>query len=195
LDTQQKNLKIPKKKRGRPECSTSIAHKLDSLAIRRFDSAGYNASQAEQLGFKTQNRDLSSNPTASFSAGVAAAEKQLTELHNFFQYVTVHTPEGRSNWTGSVSGDIVGGVSKPKHLVIPPELEGEMTPGVKAFVLMLLERIAELEARVEELSKRDPKLTPENSSLPPSSQHPHAKIQDIQCQRESEATRGSAWTS
>jgi transposase len=50
-----------------------------------------------------------------------------------------------------------------------------MTPAVKAFVLMLLERIAELEAKVEELSKRDPKLTPENSSLPPSSEHPHAK--------------------
>ncbi|MBT5706949.1 MAG: hypothetical protein HOI66_11575 [Verrucomicrobia bacterium] len=86
LDTQQKNLKTPKK-RGRPKCSTSIAHKLDSLAIRRFDSAGYNASQAEQLGFKPQNRTLLSNPTANFSDAVAAAEKQLTELHNFFSFV------------------------------------------------------------------------------------------------------------
>ena len=50
-----------------------------------------------------------------------------------------------------------------------------MTPAVKTFVLMLVKKIAELEAKVEELSKRDPKLTPENSSLPPSSEHPHAK--------------------
>ena len=32
-----------------------------------------------------------------------------------------------------------------------------------------------MEAKVEKLTKRDPKLTPDNSSLPPSSQHPHAK--------------------
>ena len=57
-----------------------------------------------------------------------------------------------------------------------------MTPAVKAFVLVLLGRIEELEgkvqeleAKVEKLTKRDPKLTPDNSSLPPSSQHPHAK--------------------
>ena len=74
------------------------------------------------------------------------------------------------------------GVSKPPHLIIPPELEKEMTPAVKAFVLVLLGRIEELEgkvqeleAKVEKLTKRDPKLTPDNSSLPPSSQHPHAK--------------------
>ena len=74
------------------------------------------------------------------------------------------------------------GVSKLPHLIIPPELEKEMTPAVKAFVLVLLGRIEELEgkvqeleAKVEKLTKRDPKLTPDNSSLPPSSQHPHAK--------------------
>jgi hypothetical protein len=73
-------------------------------------------------------------------------------------------------------------VSKPQHLIIPPELEKEMTPAVKAFVRVLFGRIEdlegkvqELEAKVEKLTKRDPKLTPDNSSLPPSSQHPHAK--------------------
>lgn len=52
-------------------------------------------------------------------------------------------------------------------LTIPPELEAEMTPAVRAFVEMLLSRIDELETRLGK--------TPENSSLPPSSQHPHAK--------------------
>lgn len=51
---------------------------------------------------------------------------------------------------------------------IPPELEAEMTPAVKAFVLALLDRIEKLEEQVQ-------KLTPRNSSLPPSTEHPHAK--------------------
>jgi len=50
---------------------------------------------------------------------------------------------------------------------IPPELADEMTPAVRAFVESLLGRIADLEARLG--------MTPQNSSLPPSSQHPHAK--------------------
>lgn len=48
---------------------------------------------------------------------------------------------------------------------IPPELADEMTSAVRAFVESLLGRIAELEARLG--------MTPQNSSLPPSSQHPH----------------------
>jgi transposase len=51
---------------------------------------------------------------------------------------------------------------------IPAELEAEMTPAVKAFVLSLLERLDAAEAALQ-------KLTPRNSSLPPSSEHPHAK--------------------
>lgn len=43
-----------------------------------------------------------------------------------------------------------------------------MTPAVKSFALMLIERIEQLEAQLQ-------KLTPRNSSLPPSSEHPHAK--------------------
>jgi len=51
---------------------------------------------------------------------------------------------------------------------IPPELEAEMTPAVKAAFLALLDRIEYLEAQLS-------KLTPRNSSLPPSSEHPHVK--------------------
>jgi len=51
---------------------------------------------------------------------------------------------------------------------IPPELEAEMTPAVKAAFLALLDRIDQLEAQVQ-------KLTPRNSSVPPSTEHPHAK--------------------
>ncbi len=47
-----------------------------------------------------------------------------------------------------------------------------MTPAVKAFVELLIDhyetRIADLEIEIQ-------KLTPQNSSLPPSTQHPHAK--------------------
>ncbi len=50
---------------------------------------------------------------------------------------------------------------------IPAELDAEMTPAVRAFVESLLARIEQLEARLG--------MTPENSSLPPSSRHPHAK--------------------
>lgn len=49
---------------------------------------------------------------------------------------------------------------------IPTELAAQMTPEVRAFVDSLLERIAQLE--------QGPR-TPQNSSLPPSSQHPHAR--------------------
>jgi transposase len=50
---------------------------------------------------------------------------------------------------------------------IPDELAAEMTPAVRAFVDALLDRIADLEARLNQ--------SPRNSSLPPSTQHPHAK--------------------
>jgi transposase len=47
-----------------------------------------------------------------------------------------------------------------------------MTPAVKAFVETLIDhyekRLSDLECKIE-------KLTPQNSSLPPSTQHPHAK--------------------
>lgn len=57
---------------------------------------------------------------------------------------------------------------KPERIGIPPELAAEMTPAVKAFVVMLIDRIEQLEDQLQ-------KLTPRNSSLPPSSEHPHAR--------------------
>lgn len=53
-------------------------------------------------------------------------------------------------------------------ITIPPEIEAEMSPAVKRFVLQIFARIEQLEEKVQ-------KLTPQNSSLPPSTQHPHAK--------------------
>lgn len=50
---------------------------------------------------------------------------------------------------------------------IPERLQAEMTPAVRAFVESLLRRIEDLEARLKQTSR--------NSSLPPGSQHPHAK--------------------
>ena len=70
--------------------------------------------------------------------------------------------------------------AKPSPLTIPPELEAEMTPAVRAFVELLLERIRNLEARVG--------LNPQNSSLPPSTQHPHARPQPRK--RKSKKKRG-----
>jgi transposase len=54
-----------------------------------------------------------------------------------------------------------------KPIIVPPEIDAEMTPAVRAFVGLLIDRIEKLEARLG--------LSPQNSSLPPSSQHPHAK--------------------
>ena len=71
---------------------------------------------------------------------------------------------------------------------IPPELLDKMTPAARAFVEVLLLRIAELEKRNAELEKRNAELekrveeleaklakNSRNSSRPPSSEHPHAK--------------------
>jgi transposase len=56
--------------------------------------------------------------------------------------------------------------------VIPPEIEAEMTPAVKAFLESLIDHY---ETRIAGLESRIQRLTPQNSSLPPSTQHPHAK--------------------
>src|SRR5664280_897481 len=73
-----------------------------------------------------------------------------------------------------------------KPITIPPELEAQMTPAVRAFAGILMDRIAKLEARVKELERG--RKTPQNSSLPPSSQHPHARPQPQR--RKSKKKRG-----
>ena len=54
-----------------------------------------------------------------------------------------------------------------------------MTPAVRAFVESLLVQMAEMQARmqaeIDELKAQVRKLTPKNSSVPPSTQHPHAR--------------------
>ncbi len=76
--------------------------------------------------------------------------------------------------------------NEARPLTIPPELDAEMTPAVRAFVGLLLDRIAKLEARVEELERG--RKTPQNSSLPPSTVHPHAK--PVSTKRKSKKKRG-----
>ena len=62
-------------------------------------------------------------------------------------------------------------------VIITPEIVAEMTPAVKEFVLAAFAhfeaRIAELEEQVKKLSAKTPKTTPNNSSLPSSTVHPH----------------------
>src|ERR1700688_3086549 len=50
---------------------------------------------------------------------------------------------------------------------IPEEVIARQSPEAQAIIRLLLARIEALEARLNK--------TPENSSLPPSSQHPHAQ--------------------
>ena len=59
-------------------------------------------------------------------------------------------------------------------LQVTEALIARQTPEAQAIIRLLLGHIKELTARVAELETRLGK-TPQNSSLPPSSQHPHAK--------------------
>ena len=65
---------------------------------------------------------------------------------------------------------------------IPAEILAEMTPAVRAFVESLLSamadkdaQIARMQAEIDELKSQVKRLTPQNSSVPPSTQHPHAR--------------------
>jgi transposase len=71
---------------------------------------------------------------------------------------------------------------RPSRIEISPEIEAEMTPAVKAFVNSLIDHIQtltdqvqKLTDQVQELTDQVEKLTPRNSSVPPSTEHPHAK--------------------
>ena len=59
--------------------------------------------------------------------------------------------------------------------VITEELIARQPPEAQAIIHALLARMAKLEAELRELRGQVQGKTPQNSSLPPSTQHPHAK--------------------
>src|SRR3990172_3442793 len=61
--------------------------------------------------------------------------------------------------------------------VVKEEIIARQPPEAQAIIRALLAEIAELKARIEELERQAKGKTPQNSSLPPSSQHPHARPQ------------------
>jgi hypothetical protein len=59
--------------------------------------------------------------------------------------------------------------------VVTEELIARQSPEAQAIIRALLAKMAEMEAELEELRAQVKGKTPQNSSLPPSTQHPHAK--------------------
>ena len=72
--------------------------------------------------------------------------------------------------------------------IITDEVIARQPPEAQAIIRDLLAKIAELEAEVRELRGQVKGKTPQNSSLPPSTQHPHAKPQ--RKKRKSKRRRG-----
>ena len=66
-----------------------------------------------------------------------------------------------------------------RYANIPAEIDAESPPKARKFFHDLIDeyerRIAELNKRIAGLEEKLQKLTPKNSSIPPSTQHPHAK--------------------
>lgn len=71
---------------------------------------------------------------------------------------------------------------------VTEETIARQPPEAQAIIRLLLAKIAELEARIEELQRQAKGKTPQNSSLPPSTQHPHARPQPPR--RKSKRKRG-----
>ena len=71
---------------------------------------------------------------------------------------------------------------------ITEEIIARQPPEAQAIIGLLLAKIAELEARIEALERQGKGKTPQNSSLPPSTQHPHARPQSPK--RKSKKKRG-----
>ena len=69
------------------------------------------------------------------------------------------------------------GTTVRMQAVVTEEIIARQPPEAQAIIRLLLARIAELEARIEELERQVKGKTPQNSSLPPSTQHPHARPQ------------------
>ena len=59
--------------------------------------------------------------------------------------------------------------------IVTEEVIARQPPEAQAIIRLLLAKIASLEAELEELRRQVKGATPQNSSLPPSTQHPHAK--------------------
>jgi len=81
------------------------------------------------------------------------------------------------------------------EVAVTEEIIARQPPEAQAIIRLLLARIAELEAenaelraRIEELERQAKGKTPQNSSLPPSTQHPHARPQPPK--RKSKKKRG-----
>jgi len=60
-------------------------------------------------------------------------------------------------------------------LEITEEVIARQSPEAQEIIRLLLVKIARLESRIGELERQVKGKTPQNSSLPPSTQHPHAK--------------------
>ena len=73
-------------------------------------------------------------------------------------------------------------------LNVAEEIIARQPPEAQAIIRALLAEIAELKARIEELERQAKGKTPQNSSLPPSTQHPHARPQPPK--RKSKKKRG-----
>ena len=71
---------------------------------------------------------------------------------------------------------------------VTEEIIARQPPEARAIIRALLAEIGELKARIEELERQVKGKTPQNSSLPPSSQHPHARPQPPR--RKSKKKRG-----
>jgi transposase len=71
---------------------------------------------------------------------------------------------------------------------ITEEIIARQPPEAQAIIRALLADNAELKARIEELERQAKGKTPQNSSLPPSAQHPHARPQPSK--RKSKKRRG-----
>jgi transposase len=69
----------------------------------------------------------------------------------------------------------VFGDNSGMSLEITKEVVARQPPEARAIIRALLAEIVELRGRIEELERRGKGKTPQNSSLPPSMQHPHAK--------------------
>jgi transposase len=82
----------------------------------------------------------------------------------------------------------VFGDNSGMSLGITEETIARQLPEAQAIIRLLLAKIAELEARIEELQRQEKGKTPQNSSLPPSTQHPHARTQPPR--RKSKRNRG-----